>query len=537
METIYDPALRLDAWWDPALVVEGWFDEEFGDSGVTRNGPTFVAASSANSGTGTSSSFSLTLPAGISDGDYAYMAISMNTQNDRGDPAGWTQLDFSVEGTTLQQKVYRKSMLASESSTAVTFTLSNAQKWAAAVVIVHNDGGVDTDTEIWSIGSGSTAWTAGAVTPTADDTLLVCFHAARKGATGTLTETSPTGWTERADDSVNAAASPSISIGAHTQDVYGGNGVSSGADTDGTVSSSASNQLSFVLAVKPVSSGTPATASGSITLGGSASAAGAVTAAGSLTLGGSATARAAATAAGSITLGGSATGQAPATASGSITLGGSATAQGAVTASGSVTLGGTATAQAAATASGSITLAGSATAVDSTGSTASGSITLGGSATAQAATTASGSITLGGSATARAAATATGSITLGGTATGQAPLTATGSITLAGTGTARAAVTASGSVTLGATATAAARATATGSITLTATADASAGSLTIPGFARETFPAGTRTTVTFTGTTARDTVRAGTSVRFGGSGARTHEFTPSHVTAKEPQHV
>lgn len=537
MEDIYDPALRLEGWWDPDLLLEGWFGEEFTeDAGLGRNGPTFVAASSANSGTGTGTAFSLTLPAGITDGDYAYMAISMNTQNDRGDPAGWTLVDFSTSGTVLQLKTYRKSMLASESSTNVTFTLSNAQKWDATVVIVHADGGLDTDTELFSTGATSSAWTAGAVTPTVDDTLLLCFHAARVAATGTFSETAPTGWTQQAFTSNNAAASPSIGNGAYTQEVTGGNGVSSGADTDGTVTS-ASNQLSFVLAVKPVAGGTPATASGSITLAGSAAAAGAATAAGSLTLGGSATAQAPITATGSVTLGGSGTAQAPVTASGSVTLGGSATAQAAASATGSVTLGGAATAQAAATASGSITLAGSATAVDSTGSTASGSITLAGSATAQAAATASGSVTLSGSAAARAAATAAGSITLGGSATSQAPLTATGSVTLGGSATAQARATASGSVTLTATAGAQGRATATGSITLTGTADAAAGGGLIPGFARETFPARTKASLTLTGTTARDTVRAGTTVRFGGTGARTHEFTPSHATAKEPQHV
>lgn len=495
---------------------------------------TYKSAASADSGTGASTSFSVTLPAGLADGDVAYLFVALNTQNDRGNPAGWTLLDFSVQGTVLQLKSYRKVLTAAESSTAVAFTLSNTQKWAAAVVVVADDGDVDTDTEVWSTASAGTAWTADAVTPTVDDVLLVCGHAARRAATGTLFETSPTGWTERADDSTNASASPTISIGAHTQAISGGSGVSTGADTNGTVSASASHQISFVLAVKPA--GTAATASGSITLGGSATAAGAVTAAGSLTLGGSATARAAAMATGSLTLGGSGTAQGAASATGSVTLGGSATWV-VPSATGSVTLGGSATAQGAATASGSITLAGSATAVDSTGSTASGSITLAGTATAQAAATASGSVTLSGSAAARAAATAAGSITLGGSATSQAPLTATGSVTLGGSATAQARATASGSVTLTATAGAQGRATATGSITLTGTADAAAGGGLIPGFARETFPARTKASLTLTGTTARDTVRAGTTVRFGGTGARTHEFTPSHATAKEPQHV
>ena len=520
MEQNFEPTFTGEGWFSPLLAPEGWFDEDFtASAGGGRVGPTVKSSATANSGTGTGTAFSITLPAGLADGDVGYMVVAMNTQNDRGDPSGWTLLDFTTSGTVLQQKVYWKALTAAESSTNVTFTLSNAQKWDAVIQVVEDDGGIDTDVEVFESASASSAWTLGSVTPTVDDTLRLGFHAWRRAVTGTTTSTPPTGWTEQAETSNNAAASPTIGAGICQETVTGGSGVASGTDSDGAYDGSASNHISYVISIKPVTGGTPITASGSITLGGSA------------------TAQAAATASGSVTLGGSATGQAPVTASGSVTLGGSATAQGAVTASGSVTLGGTATAQAAATASGSITLAGSATAVDSTGSTASGSITLGGSATAQAATTASGSITLGGSATARAAATATGSITLGGTATGQAPLTATGSVTLGGSATAQARATASGSVTLTATAGAQGRATATGSITLTGTADAAAGGGLIPGFARETFPARTKALLTLTGTTARDTVRAGTTVRFSGTGARTHEFTPSHATAKEPQHV
>lgn len=246
---------------------------------------TYKSAAQADGGTSTTTAFSLTLPSGLSDGDVGYLVIALNTQNDRGDPSGWTQLDFTVSGTVLQQKVYRKVLTAAESSTAVAFTLSNAQKWAAAVVVVSGDDGVDSDTEVWSTGSAGTAWTAGEVTPTVDDVLLVCMHSARRAASGTFSETSPTGWTERADISTNAAASPSIGIGAHTQAVSGGSGVGTGADTDGAVSASCSNQISFVLAVKPAlesHSGTiTATGAGSSSTTGQKDGAGTCTASGS----------------------------------------------------------------------------------------------------------------------------------------------------------------------------------------------------------------------------------------------------------------
>ena len=159
-------------------------------------------------------------------------------------------------------------------------------------------------------------------------------------------------------------------------------------------------------------------------------------------------------ASGSLTLGGSAAAAAPVSATGAITLGGgSSTAQATTTASGSLTLGGAVSGQAGASASGSITLTGTATALGP-GSTASGSLTLGGTVAAVTPITASGSLTLGGTATARATLTAAGSLTLGGALAATGNATSAGSLTLGGSLTAQAAATITGSLTLGGTATA-----------------------------------------------------------------------------------
>lgn len=142
----------------------------------------------------------------------------------------------------------------------------------------------------------------------------------------------------------------------------------------------------------------------------------------------------AASAAGSITLGGSSTAASTASASGAISLGGTATPQARATSAGAIALGGTATATAPVTVSGGINLGGTGVGAPPD-STAAGSITLGGTGAGQAAATTGGSVTLGGVPTALAAATSSGTIVLGGSATAAVPATVAGLITLSGLAT------------------------------------------------------------------------------------------------------
>lgn len=213
--------------------------------------------------------------------------------------------------------------------------------------------------------------------------------------------------------------------------------------------SSSSLYIDYVdIEVEYTAGGTAASASGSLTIGGSASAGVRASAAGSLTLAGSVSARGQATAAGSLALAGTATAAttaaatgalaldssttaaAPATASGALTFDDSATAQETAGAQGSLALGGTSTAAAVAIATGSLTLGATATASAPEDVTASGTLTLGGSTTAGAQAAATGSITLGGSVDWKT--TTTGSLTLGGGATAKATAVALGTVSLAG---------------------------------------------------------------------------------------------------------
>lgn len=172
----------------------------------------------------------------------------------------------------------------------------------------------------------------------------------------------------------------------------------------------------------------------------------AVTASGSLTLGGTASAAGAATASGSLALGGTATSAAPVSATGSLTLGGAATAAAPASASGSLSLEGAVSAAAPATASGSLDLGGTA----QTGTIALGGLTLSGAAAAVASTTAAGSLTLDGAAAAAVAATAAGSLTIAGVGEAAGVTVAIGTLTLDGWAALSAQAAAAGLLTLGA---------------------------------------------------------------------------------------
>jgi hypothetical protein len=235
----------------------------------------------------------------------------------------------------------------------------------------------------------------------------------------------------------------------------------------------------------------PATAGGSISLGGTVTARAATTAGGGISLGGSATGTAApvaATAGGSITLGGAVTARAPAVAAGGISLGGAAAAAGTGhgrrrhhagrgehrargghsrrwnrsqrvcagecpgPAGGGISLGGSAPSQPVAAALGGVSLGGAVTA--RTAASAGGGISLGGAVSASAPVAAGGQITLGGTVVVLPPGNnAQGSITLGGSAPAVPAAAALGGITLGGTTVVLAAAVSGGTISLGGAAT------------------------------------------------------------------------------------
>lgn len=216
-----------------------------------RTGPTVKSSATNNSGTGANANWSVTLPSGISDGDVGYILMTLNTNNDRGDISGWTLLDFTVQGTILQTKVYRKVLTASESSTDVTLTLSNGQKWNAVAVVVQDDGGVDVEGTPFTSATDSTSWQLDSITPTVDDTLLLGFHGWRVNVTGTTTQSPPTDWTEAAETSLNASATPTNGAGINYQEISGGASAATTQRTDGGYDQTTNQRITYVIAIAP----------------------------------------------------------------------------------------------------------------------------------------------------------------------------------------------------------------------------------------------------------------------------------------------
>ena len=243
-------SVTLPTWEQSTVGADAWGYQTIGLTAWT--GPLVKSGATNNSGTGTSTGTTVTLPSGLSDGDVAYMAVAMNTATDRGDPSGWTLLDFNSDSSSvLQQKVYRKSLTASESGTAVSWTLSNAQKWSIALVVVSNDGGVDVQGTTIIEETSSTAYRLDSVDPTVAPNLLLGFLGWRVNATGTTTATPPTDWTEYVETSVNASAAPTNATVINFQQTN--STAASTNRTDGTVSAASSDRISLVLAVKPPS--------------------------------------------------------------------------------------------------------------------------------------------------------------------------------------------------------------------------------------------------------------------------------------------
>jgi hypothetical protein len=393
---------------------------------------------SAQAGAGSGSSVTPPTVAGVTAGDLIICAVngSSGTITGFGEVSytGWTIVE-DMNVTTLFSRILTRVADGTSADSPPTVTLTGNGVSACATAVYR---GVDTTVPL-STESGTT-WTSSNANPSApaqsnaDGNSWGIAIIAMRQVISPVTWTPGSGLTERVD--VEAGASTTNNTSMMLADTDGV--IASGSYTfSGTPSTAAPRGTAWAGVLKPSagSTGTPATASGGITLGGSA------------------TAEAALSGAGSITLGGTATAAAQATASGSITLGGTATAAAQATTSGSVTLGGTATARAVASSAGSITLGGTATAAGGGGASASGSVTLGGSATTAAPAAATGTVTLAGSATARAPTSAAGTVVLGGTVTARAPVTSSGTVVLGGTVTSRAVATSAGSVTLGGTTT------------------------------------------------------------------------------------
>jgi hypothetical protein len=277
-------------------------------------------------------------------------------------------------------------------------------------------------------GAASTTVTYPSIGPINANDLLVYVAGFRPAAASTQStlSTLPTGGpggsvTKVLDSCTNVAGVAEVQIALLTQQLSSTVGAASQTSTDSQSGSAVVE--AFTIPASLTASGS--TASGSLSLSGSAVGGSAAT--GALSLSGSAVGGS--VAAGSITLGGSAV--ASFTASAAVTL--TATAVGSETATGSLSLSATATGKAPATAAGTVTLSGQAVPPGGTAATATAAVSLNGTAAGTAKPTAAGSLALSGSVSAKALAGAAAQVSLAALANAVAPATALASITLSGT--------------------------------------------------------------------------------------------------------
>lgn len=289
-------------------------------------------------------------------------------------PTGFTQIGSVGGSNSLTCTAYRRVCDGTETG---NISMSNAgtNRQSATLVIYP---GIDGTTPIDVIASrvettaGTTHAAPSVTVPSGGDVILTAV--AERANSGTNNWTAGSGYLEREDTTTLATGTGGTSTAIAEENPFvnhaGGATVTPSSWTSGN-SFSTANVVTWTIALNA------ATVAGT----------------GSISLGGGATAGASATStAGSITLGGSVAAKAPATAGGTVDLGGTATPTSTSPAArGSVDLGADLEPAAGAVVAGSITL--NALAVAQVA--ALGAITLGGSITAQAAATSAGSITLG----------------------------------------------------------------------------------------------------------------------------------------------
>lgn len=216
--------------------------------------PTIVGFASQNSGpSGTPSSLTCVLPAGITNGDVGYAVVGYNGSSPsitlESENGVWTLVDGPYEiSTTHTGWLYRKVLGAAFPDENLDITWP-AQRGSVTVAVIRN---LDLDHEVFvhttDLGS-ATDITVPAITPETDNNLLINLTAIRYGtSTGPSVEPS-TGWTERRDHQEGRTALVNYGGHAQTKRLTGGGGVSHGATV--ATKSVAGSDHSWVIAVAP----------------------------------------------------------------------------------------------------------------------------------------------------------------------------------------------------------------------------------------------------------------------------------------------
>jgi hypothetical protein len=211
---------------------------------------TFKDSFANTCGSVASASPSVTLPSGIRNFDLGVMLIGTNLNATVTPPAGWSIAagpvlnSFNNECVTL----LTKTLVAGDSGTTVTATLSAAGKWAVAGVLIGGETQIDVDTYFQGPNESSTAVTVPSLTPTRANELLVVLAYARRPNTP-VTFTPPSGYTEGKDVATSFGTAPQFAAYAATKQLSSGAGVPSGSSA--LTLDSAGNASGWVIAISP----------------------------------------------------------------------------------------------------------------------------------------------------------------------------------------------------------------------------------------------------------------------------------------------
>ena len=181
---------------------------------------TVVGAAGNNSGSASNSTVTVTLPAGIADGDVGFLAITGNsgtTVPSVNPPTGWVAASTaSISSTTvLTTRLYTRTMVAADSSTVVSPTLSAAARWGAGVVVLRGVmPPLDALNAPAATTADSTTLTVPAVTPVANDCYRLVIAGIRQATSVSAPSTvaPPAGWTEHVDTMGTNTANPNTGV-------------------------------------------------------------------------------------------------------------------------------------------------------------------------------------------------------------------------------------------------------------------------------------------------------------------------------------
>ena len=181
---------------------------------------TVVGAAGNNSGSASNSTVTVTLPAGIAEGDVGFLAITGNsgtTAPSVNPPTGWVAASTaSISSTTvLTTRLYTRTMAAADSSTVVSPTLSAAARWGAGVVVLRGVmPPLDALNAPAATTADSTTLTVPAVTPVANDCYRLVIAGIRQATSVSAPSTvaPPAGWTEHVDTMGTNTANPNTGV-------------------------------------------------------------------------------------------------------------------------------------------------------------------------------------------------------------------------------------------------------------------------------------------------------------------------------------